>query len=219
MRPSIEEISNAIVTGFVQMTDEEQRLAQAVYRLVGRGRPAALGDIAREAGWPVDDVEQRLDTWPAGFRNEDGAVVGFWGLAAEPVTHHRIDLDGIGTAWTWCAGDALFIPGVLGTSARVESVCSTTGAPVRLTVNPDGVSDVEPASTAVSLLLPDRPIGDDVREKLCHYVLFFASPDAAQGWVNANPGTFWLPVADAFEVMDRFNHAVFPALMGASSER
>ncbi|MGH9244879.1 MAG: organomercurial lyase [Acidimicrobiales bacterium] len=219
MAPTIEEISTAFVDGFVPLTADEQRLAQTVYRLVATGRPASPAAIAAEAGWRVGDVEARLNAWPMVFRNGDGAVVGFWGLAAEPVTGHRMEIDGIGTAWTWCSYDTLFIPHLLGVTARVTSPCPTTGRTVRLTVCPHGIADVDPADAVLSLLTPDRPFDDDVRQTFCHYILFFASPGAAEPWIADNPGTLWLPVADAFEVAGRANAGVFPSLVGAGTAR
>lgn len=217
MAPDVDEISSAFITGYVTLTAEEQRLAQIVYRLLATGQPARPDAIAAAAGWNVDDVEQRLVVWPAVFRNDGGAVVGFWGLACEPVTDHRMDIDGTGTAWTWCSYDTLFIAHLLGVTARVSSLCPVTGDGVRLTVSSSGVADLEPAGAVVSLLTPDAPFDDNVRQSFCHYVLYFASPDAAEKWVGDNPGTFWLPVADAFEVARRTNAAVFPALVGGGA--
>ena len=218
MAPTVDEISTAFITGYLTLTADEQRLAQTVYRLLTSGQPARPDAIAAAAGWNVDDVEQRLVAWPAVFPNDDGAVVGFWGLACEPVTDHRMEIDGTGTAWTWCSYDTLFIAHLLGVTARVSSPCPITGEVVRLTVSAGGVADVEPAAAVLSLLTPDAPFDDNVRQSFCHYVLYFASPDAAEKWVGDNPGTFWLPVADAFEVARRTNAAVFPALVGGHAQ-
>lgn len=219
MAPTIDQITSAFTDGFVHLTSREQRLAQVVYRLVATGQPAPTKAIAEAAGWPLGEVEERLDAWPAVFRNDEGAVVGFWGLATEAVTDHQIELDGIGTAWTWCSYDTLFITHLLGVTARVTSRCPTTGDQIRVAVSPDGVADVEPADAVVSLLTPDKPFDDNVRQTLCHYILFFASPNAAARWTERNPGTFSMPVADAFEVARRMNAAVFPALVGTGAPR
>jgi alkylmercury lyase len=155
--------------------------------------------------------------WPAVFRNVNGAVVGFWGLAAEEVSSHRMEVEGFGTSWTWCSYDTLFIPELLGATARVSSPCPTTGEQVRLTVSPGGIADLEPASAVSSLLTPDGRFDDRVMQTLCHYVHFFASPEAAERWTRDNEGTFWLPVADAFEVSRRANARVFPAVVAGDS--
>ncbi|MGH2477933.1 MAG: organomercurial lyase [Candidatus Limnocylindrales bacterium] len=61
---------------------------------------------------------------------------------------------------------------------------------------------------------PTRPSTTTSGRTFCHYVLYFATADAAAQWVAEHPGTFWLPVADAFEVARRTNAAVFPDLVG-----
>lgn len=213
MPPTIDEISAAVINGFVPLGVDEQHLAHTVYRLLATGRPASPAAIARQAGWPLDGVEERLGAWPAVFR-DNGAVVGFWGLATEPVARHRMEIEGTGTAWTWCSYDTLFIPHLLGATARVSSQCPTTGQPVRLTVSPDGVIDVEPGAAVTSMLTPDKPFDDEVRQSFCHFIHLFSSPDAAERWTARHPGTFHLTVADAFQVARRANAAVFPAVVG-----
>ncbi len=208
----------AFIDGFVSLTADQRRFAQTIYRLLAAGRPAPPAAIAEQAGWPVADVEAQLDAWPAVFRNYDGAVVGFWGLTSEALTDHRMQFDRAGTAWTWCSYDTLFIAPLLDTTAHVTSRCPITGTTVRLTVSPHGVSSLEPDTAVVSLLLPDKPFDDNVRQTLCHYVHFFASPAAADEWTRAHPGTFSLPVADAFEVARRTNAAVFGSVVTAGHD-
>lgn len=218
-RPTIEETSAAMSDGYITLTVEEQHLFQTIYRLLASGRPAPPDAIASASGWATADVEKRLDESPAVFRNDDGAVGGFWGLAAAEITNHRMDTEGIGTAWTWCSYDTLFIPHLLDVTARVSSTCPTTGNEVRLTVSRQGISGVEPAEAVVSLLTPDKPFDDDVRQTFCHFVHFFTSPAAAEQWIDDNPGTFWLSMADAFEVAEQANAEVFPALVGEGAAR
>lgn len=216
MQPTIEQMTAAFIGAHLRLDEDEQRLAQAIYRLLAEGRPAPLAAIAERGGWSVADVEDRLGVWPAVFRNSDGAVAGFWGLASDAVTDHRVDFEGIGTAWTWCSYDTLFITPLIGATARVTSRCASTGTTVQLTVSADGVRDLTPDTAVVSMLLPDRPVDDNVRQTLCHYVLFFASPEAADRWTGKHPATFSLPVADAFEVARRQNAVVFDAIVDAS---
>jgi len=94
--------------------------------------------------------------------------------------------------------DTLAFPAVLGHTARVTSPCRATGEPVRLTVTPDGPTDVEPATAVVLLVTPDAPTS--VRASFCNQVHFVASADAAKGWLSEHPDARVLPVADAFEI-------------------
>jgi hypothetical protein len=43
-------------------------------------------------------------------------------------------------------------------------------------------------------------MSEDVINSFCHYVLAFASLDAADEWVAKNPGTFVLSLDEAFEL-------------------
>lgn len=213
--PDIPEIAQAFVDGYPHLSPGDQHLALTVYRLLTTGQPATPDAVAEAAGQPIDNVRQRLDAWPAVFRNKDGAVTGFWGLTIEELTSHRLDLD-TGTLWTWCAYDTLFIPHLLDITTPVSSVCPTTGGSVRLTVSPDGVAGLDPAGAVVSLLTPDKPFDDDVRQSLCHFVHFFVSPDAAAAWTADHPGTFWVSVEDAYEIARRQNAAVYPTVVESS---
>ncbi|MFN2505769.1 MAG: organomercurial lyase [Acidimicrobiales bacterium] len=119
---------------------------------------------------------------------------------------------------TWCAWDTLFITPILGRVAEVASSCPVTGRPVALTVGPEGVRRADPAETVVSFLSPKQPWGDDVISSFCHYVLFFASPEAGARWVHDHPGTFLLSLDDAFELGRRANALRFgPALAAAGA--
>ena len=57
--------------------------------------------------------------------------------------------------WTWCAWDSLFIPEILGRSARVTSPDPETGEIVRLVVTPDGIKSVVPDGAVVSFIQPE----------------------------------------------------------------
>lgn len=216
MAADLDQITQAFIDGIPSLTPEEERLGHSIYRLLARGRPAALEMIAGAAGWSADAVAERLDSWGAVFRDRRGAVVGFWGFAIEELTGHRMDLGELGGGWGWCAYDTLFIPHLLDVTASVISLCPTTGQPVRLRVSRAGATDLAPAEAMVSMLAPDGPIDDNVLQTLCHFIHFFASPVAAEEWTAAHPGSIRVTVAHAFEMARRQNAAVYPTLVGAA---
>ncbi|MGH9212207.1 MAG: organomercurial lyase [Acidimicrobiales bacterium] len=215
MEPDLEQIAQAFIDGYPEFSADEQRLVRSVYELLATGRPASPQAVAEAAGWAPDEVKRQLDTWGAVFRDRHGDVVGFYGFAIEELTGHRIDLGAIGSGWTWCAYDTLFIPHLLDVTATVQSPCPTTGEPVQLQVSRVGVTDLHPAEAVVSLLTPDGPFDDQVRQTLCHYIHFFSSPAAADSWIDDHPRTYQISMADAFENARRQNAAVYPALIGA----
>lgn len=69
-----------------------------------------------------------------------------------------------------------------------------------MTVTPEGVEDLSPASAIVSFIAPDKPFDYDVIESFCHYVHNFASRESAERWASQRDGIVLLPVSEAFQV-------------------
>lgn len=195
---NIEEITEALNSANPFLDAEERRIAHEIYRLLAEGAPVAVEQIARASEADVDFVRRTLDGWTGVFRDDDGRVIAFWGLAL-PEMAHRFQIDGR-TLYTWCAWDPLFIAPLLRTTARVTSECPVTGETITLVVGPEGVRDLKPATAVLSFLRPTPEMKADVIASFCHYVLLFASQQAAESWVSENPGTFVLGLEDAFEL-------------------
>jgi alkylmercury lyase len=139
-----------------------------------------------------------LEDWPGVYYDDQKRVIGFWGLAI-PEMPHRLVVDGK-VLHTWCAWDSLFIPGILGKAARVESTDPETGESVRLSVSADGLQDVSPRHTVVSFLAPQTRFDANVRQNFCHFVHFFASENSARRWTGHHPGTFILSIDAAYKL-------------------
>ncbi len=84
-------------------------------------------------------------------RDGEGRVVG--AALTTRRTPHAVAVAGK-SLFAWCALDTLFIPGLLGEVAEVESTCPVSESPVRLTVTPEGVSEVSPPEAVLSVVLP-----------------------------------------------------------------
>lgn len=106
--------------------------------------------------------------------------------------------------------DSLFIPAIIQKTARVESTCPMTGAKIRLTVAPEGVRQLNPASTVMSFMIPEAAkIRENVIANFCHYVYFFSSAEAGTTWVSKNPGTFLLSIDEAYYLGRKHNEFLF----------
>jgi alkylmercury lyase len=132
--------------------------------------------------------------------DERGRVTGFFGLGIWE-TPHLLRLDGR-QVYGWCAWDTLYIPPVLGQSARVKSRCPTSGEPIALTVTPEGVEDVSPGGAVLSALLPEQGFEADVIASFCNLIHFFASEETEAEWAaqHEGKGTFMLSIGDGFEL-------------------
>ena len=196
---TVQELANAIAAATVGIEERERRIAVSLFELLAQGDPVTPAALAVRAGVDEAVVVETLDGWPGVFRDDEGRVVGFWGLAIPEMGHH-FHADGGKPIYAWCALDPFLIVPVIRRSARVESQDPVTGERVTMTVTPEGVEDVSPASAVVSFLVPDKPFDQDVIESFCHYVLNFASRDSAERWASGRDGIILLPVADAFQV-------------------
>jgi len=211
----LDSLAAAVAKAAPGFDGEQERIALEVYRRLTEGSPAPASGVAERAGVEVDRVQQLLATWPGVYLDGDGSVIGFWGLATNKLSpSHRLEVDGR-ELFAWCAWDTLFLPGILGATAKVESACPTTGDVVSLVVSPQGVLQVSHPSAVVSFLLPDRDFDADVIQSFCHFVHFFASREAGEAWITTHPGTFLLSLEDAFELGRLVNALNFPSALGS----
>lgn len=161
---------------------------------LARGRPVAIGDLARATGHTATEVREALAGLSDTEYDELGRVVGH-GITLRP-TPHQFSVGGH-RLYTWCALDTLIFPTVLDRPAQVVSPTPGSSEPVRLEVDPAvGVTALEPDTAVVSVVVPQTCGG--VRSAFCSQVHFFATPSAAQAWLTDHPGGTVLPVADAF---------------------
>jgi alkylmercury lyase len=177
---------------------EDAPLASALVRLLAHGEPVAHASLAEAAGRREDGVAAELARWPNIERDAEGAVTGFSGLTLR-ATAHRFEVDGR-RLHTWCAWDTLFLPGMLGATAHVRSVCPVTGRSVELVVAPDRVERSDPADLHVSFPPSATTDTADITATFCCHVHFLAGADAARQWQDAHPDGDVLDLAAAFEL-------------------
>jgi alkylmercury lyase len=164
----------------------------AVLRELAKGRPVRHEALATALGWSAERVAALL-AQPCTEFDGDGNIIGY-GITLNE-TAHAFEIDGH-RLYTWCALDALMFPVMIGKTARVISRCHATRRSVSLTVSPDAVQDVEPASAVVSLPLPDAAA--DIRSSFCCHVNFYASASAAQR--SMHDGMELVCIDDAFRL-------------------
>jgi len=211
VRIDLDELSSAVVGRMPSVSEEETAVALSLYRLLSEGSPVSPERLAEASGRPEEQVRAVLERWPAVFY-EDGAVIGFWGLALGP-TGHAFEV-GAERLSTWCAWDALFIPVLIGQRALVRSHDPVTGEEISLTVGPDGIGEASGSDIVVSFLDPSAlDFDDNVILSFCGYVHFFTSPASRSRWVAEHPATFLLSLEEAFDLGRRTNLARYGAAL------
>jgi alkylmercury lyase len=169
---------------------DDAPLALATLDELAKGEPVRPAALAARTNRDQAEISQVVARWPNVHLNTDGEVVAFGGLNVTP-TEHRFEVAGH-ELYTWCAWDTLFLPAVLGQTARVSSTCPVTGADVRLTVAPDGIHDAQPGSVRVSFPPPASTVTSDITATFCCHVHFLAGQQAAEQWLDGNAGALTL---------------------------
>jgi alkylmercury lyase len=172
-----------------------RHLMRTAIRLLARGKPVTIAELAATAGVDVADVRNA----PAGRDvefDDQHRIVG-WGLTLNATPHAYI-VDGR-RLYTWCAADTLLFPAILGSRARIKSRCPATNTLIRLTVDPEaGLSDLSPATAVISIPGPQEIDIGRVRATSCNPGRYFASAAAAENWQTQCPDGTVLLVAEAY---------------------
>lgn len=168
-------------------------------------RPVPIEAVADELHTTNDDVDRIIRTVaPAGLpsahvQSRDGYVHFQLVSHDDPprfiyqIGDRRIPVGG-------CAGDPFLFAYGLTEPFTVEATCPTTRTPIRVHFAVGGVT-AEPAEAVLALIHPDTTPEavqsanpDRIDADICLHQPFYASPDAAAGWLATHPGGQILPV-------------------------
>ena len=215
---SLDDLIEAVVQAFPTLSPAEQRAGIMLYRLLARGSPISLSDVTgmlQETDLPagqflLESNLRNLVEW-----DDDQTVIGFGGLTTRH-SRHTLVVEGRRLS-TWCAWDAMFIPELLGVTARIESICPQTGNPVRLRIDSNGIERMSDREPVLSFIVPDRADQIDSTDQtilsFCSFVNLFESRQAGTTWVSTRPGTFLISVADGFALAKHYNAARYGAVL------
>lgn len=180
----------------------------ALMKELAVGKPvsqARLGVLWRSSPNDVRRSLERLEAVGMAELDDEGSVIASV-ITLKP-TPHRF-LVGEQLLHTWCALDTLFMPGVLGVTARVASTCPETQQHVELRVAPDRVLQCSPGGAHVSLVAPGLTAGVEAScstltgscGAFCSNVHFFADRGSAVRWRERHAGSEVIPVEEAFRL-------------------
>ncbi len=157
------------------------------------GQPLAPASLAARLQMSHQDLQAHLTRVPDTEFDAQGNIVG-WGITLLPTRHQfRVKEHAL---FTWCAFDTVLFPSLLQETAYVQSICETTGQPISFIATPEGITDLTPVTSVLSLILPDARC-DCVRGTFCEQSLFFQSEEAASPWIVLHPEAVLLPIEEA----------------------
>ena len=187
---------------------ESMRVTDLMLQLLAEGQPVSPEDFSQAAGIPAAEVREFFTEYreSGGEFDEEGHLVGA-ALTLNP-TPHQLIINGR-TLFTWCALDALFVPGLIGMTAQVNSKCPVTRQEIRLTVTPVGVTNCDPETMLLSMTIPGISCKTD-RSKTwtgpesdtCSQIHFFATRAAAHEWLQDHPDVVIFTVEEAWRLAE-----------------
>ena len=207
-----DELATFIINLLPKLNEVEQRVSVQIYRLLAKGAPVIPEKIAKTLNMPLESLKNILNGWWGVYYNDNGDIIGYWGLAL-PKMGHRFEVDGR-ELYTWCAWDTLFIPEIIGKTAHVESTCPVTKEKIVLDIGPGGIKRVVPPNVYVSFVTPDKTkVRLDIIKNFCHLVYFFNSKESASKWASEHEGAIILSLDEAFELGHRKNETQYKNIL------
>ncbi len=190
---------------FVAANWEQFRLWPSLLRLLAEGKPVSPEQLATSSHRSLQEVQTLLHA--ADVRvDQEGNILAL-ALSLVPAAH-QFHL-GEQALYTWCALDTLAFPALLGRTARVISSCPVTGREIRLTVTPETILDLSPASAVVSVRLPGEETDFcTIQEDLCDAGSFFVSHEVASTQGSLHQSAILLSMEEAAELGRVFANAI-----------
>jgi alkylmercury lyase len=194
------------------------RVAWATIKLSQVGqRPVSLDQLATQLGLTTVETARLLRlTWRARVDLRDGMVR----LDATPAGPRRYRVHAGGRpvgAGKGCSVDMYLLALALGRPIHAAVTCPATGTPIRVDITPDRVERIDPPTAVVAVvnLDADLTLGlDRIDADVCAQQPFFASTQAASGWLADHPNGRLILVrsfhAEARHLVDRLE-ATTPA--------
>jgi alkylmercury lyase len=208
----LDQCARFLKRGYAQSNPPElQRASLAIYRVLATGRPAVRPEIARALGVSPAALTKALSLLPAHSINADdrGRIVAFVGLSLVAAKHAL--LVGKNRLYTWCAFDALFLPPLLGTDARLVTTCPASGHQITVRITAASARAENARAPVVSMVAPSREdCCRDLRAAFCDHSNLFRDRRAFSDWSGKGREMLALPLDEAFAVALRRNQWRFP---------
>ncbi|MFD0364337.1 alkylmercury lyase family protein [Nocardia sp. GCM10030253] len=177
----------------------ERAVHHAVLRAFATsGRPPSIADlttVAIEYTESAQEILTRLHVADVIRLDTSGAIASAYPFSALP-TEHQVQIVGGARVYAMCAIDALGIPAMLDTDAKIESADPVSSEPITVTIH-NQTTTAHPATTVV--FVGAQSSQGPSADTCCNYLNFFTDRHSAQGWADAHPHVYGgiLELADA----------------------
>jgi alkylmercury lyase len=187
-------LTDLVTTIADRMCGTHERLCVTLIRYLAAGQPVSAARLAADLAMDEPAVGAVLRQLSDVDYDTAGHVVGF-GLSLVP-TAHQFTINGR-TFYTWCALDTFLYTALLAQPAQVVSHCPVTARTITLAMTPEGISELTPPSSVISILIPDGSVADCRRSAFCNHGHFLATAEAGARWLHDHPDGIILPIGVA----------------------
>lgn len=190
---------------------ELQEASLALYRALAKGSPVDLHDIAKSLKLSRNRLDQVLALLPDSTIDYDdsGKIVAFVGLSLAPANHSFFI--GAKEFYTWCVLDALFLPSLLHTNARLATACPQTNSKIEVYLSNQTVLSASPTAPVMSLVATTgEECCDDIRSNFCNHVNLFRDQRTFDTWSKGKEGAIAVPLKQAFAMALQRNEWRYP---------
>jgi alkylmercury lyase len=176
------------------------RAAWALIKLSGLGtRPVYLGQMAERVGLEPEEALRLLRlTWRDRLSVHEGEIR--LDTAPHGPRRYHVSADGqqVGSG-KGCSVDMYLLALALGKPIHAQATCPATAVAITVDITPERVERIDPPTAVVAVTDLDFDITggpDHTDSQMCSRQPFFASAQAATGWLAAHPQGRLIPVRD-----------------------
>jgi len=184
--------------------EAELRLQVIALQLLSKGEPVSPNRLAEAWGIPLEQVQaifEQASSLGTLQLDDAGNMVGS-AISLLP-SSHKFQVNGK-TLYAWCAYDAIYAPGVIGSDAVIDSVDPITNEPIRIKVSPDGVMKSKPEGVVATVVGMEADARGGAESPRCNQMHFFVSEENARKWSVDYPNVSIMTVDQMFEVAREF---------------
>jgi alkylmercury lyase len=182
----------------------ELRLQVLALQLLAEGNPVSPESLADAWEMPLEQVNAIFEQAAAQGTlqlDDAGHMVGSY-LSLLP-TNHKFRVEDK-TLYAWCAYDAIYLPGIIGKNAVIESSDPYSGEPIQVKTSPDGEIDLQPEGIVVTVVGIDADTRGGAESPRCSQMHFFRSYENAEQWSGDYADVSILTVHQVFELAREF---------------
>jgi len=184
--------------------EAELRLQVIALQLLSKGDHISRDRLAEAWDMPIEQVNAIFEQASALGTlqlDDSGNMVGT-AISLVP-SSHKFQIDGK-NLYAWCAYDAIYAPGMIGSDAVVESVDPLTNESIQIKVSPNGITESEPEGVVTTVVGMDADARGGAESPRCNQMHFFASEENARKWAADHPGVLIMTIGQLFDVVKEF---------------